>query len=473
MVKVMNLKRIGTIISREYFIRVKKKSFIFITLLTPLFFLLIMLVPSLIMLSGGGEDEVRKVVVLDNTTMLSQYFHNEEKIEYQLFDNQTTIDELKEQMDELEAFAIVNIMPIEGSLDVKVESFSKEALSVEIKTKVESIIEDAIEDIKLKSYNIENLDQIIANINTNVSIRTYTIAEDGTEKSESVELYMVLSYLLSFLIYMFVLLFGSMILRSVIEEKSSRVVEVIISSVKSFELMMGKIIGVALVALTQFFIWIAFTLILFFTAQSIIGVNLLSDPSSIEMVSTIGAGVQMEDTLTGDTSSVDKLSSEIQAALNDEDSFVSSIVQQIKDINFVYIILCFIFYFIFGYLLYASLFAAIGSAVDNEADTQQLQIPVTIPLILGLFIMLHTFQYPDSGLSFWASIIPFTSPMVMMARVPFGTVPGWELALSMVLMVITFVGIAYISGKIYKVGILSYGKKASFKDLYKWIKYKN
>ena len=236
---------------------------------------------------------------------------------------------------------------------------------------------------------------------------------------------------------------------------------------------MGKIIGVALVALTQFFIWIAFTLILFFTAQSIIGVNLLSDPSSIEMVSTIGAGVQMEDTLTGDTSSVDKLSSEIQAALNDEDSFVSSIVQQIKDINFVYIILCFIFYFIFGYLLYASLFAAIGSAVDNEADTQQLQIPVTIPLILGLFIMLHTFQYPDSGLSFWASIIPFTSPMVMMARVPFGTVPGWELALSMVLMVITFVGIAYISGKIYKVGILSYGKKASFKDLYKWIKYKN
>ena len=468
----MNLKRIGTIIGREYFVRVKKKSFLFITILTPLFFLLLMLVPSLIMFTGG-EDEVRKIAIMDNTKMLSQYFHNDNDIEYQLFDSQANIDELKAQISDSELYAVVNITPIEGSLDVKVESFSKEALSIDVKTSVESAIEDAVEDIKLKSYDIENLGEIIESINTNVNIRTYTISEDGTEKSESIELYMVLAYLLSFLIYMFVLLFGSMILRSVIEEKSSRIVEVIISSIKSVELMMGKIIGVALVALTQFFIWIAFTLILFFSIQAIIGVNILSDPATTEQLATIAGGMTAEDQLTGELSSKEAIIADVQASIADEDSFIGSIVQQIKDINFVYIILCFLFYFIFGYLLYASLFAAIGSAVDNEADTQQLQIPVTVPLILGLFIMLHTFQYPDSGLSFWASIIPFTSPMVMMARIPFGTVPGWELALSMLLMVLTFVAIAYISAKIYKVGILSYGKKASFKDLYKWIKYKN
>jgi ABC-2 type transport system permease protein len=257
-----------------------------------------------------------------------------------------------------------------------------------------------------------------------------------------------------------------MVMRSVIDEKSSRVVEVIVSSVKSVELMMGKIIGVALVALTQFFIWIALTLIIVTAVQTVAGPKVMQNMGGVtEMVAMTG-----ED---GHIDSADMIAIAQQAGADSDAGGMFEIINQIRGLDWVTIIGSFLIYFLLGYLLYASMFAAIGAAVDNEADTSQLQLPVTIPLIIGLFIMLHTFEHPSSPLSVWASIIPWTSPMVMLARVPFGIVPAWQLILSIVLLVLTFLATAWLSAKVYKIGILTYGKKSSFKDLLKWMKLKD
>ena len=314
---------------------------------------------------------------------------------------------------------------------------------------VESNIKQSLRDHKLKELDIENFDEIMQKVSSDVKIDAYTLNGDGQEKKDSVELYMIIAYLLSFLIYTFVFMFGNMVMRGVIDEKSNRIVEVIVSSVSSFELMMGKIIGVALVAITQYAIWVILL------GGVLMG---LSSAVSSKMAETVA-----------DTVAQTSVAPEVEAGTIGE---IASVMEGLSQINFGYIIFCFLIFFVLGYLLYAAMFAAVGSAVDNEADTNQLSLPITIPLMLGLFIMLHTFQHPSSTLSVWASIIPFTSPMVMLARIPFGVVPAWQLILSIVLLALTFVAIAWISAKIYKVGILTYGKKASFKDLFKWLKYK-
>jgi len=296
----------------------------------------------------------------------------------------------------------------------------------------------------------------LKDIKTNVSIKTFTIGEEGDEKVGMVEIYMAIAYISSFMIYMFIFMFGSMVMRGVIEEKTNRIVEVIISSVKPFELMLGKILGVGSVALLQFIIWVGLTVGIIFGVSSFIGVDKLAGNEQVTSSVMGGAGA-------GDMASV-------TASLSENSSPMNDVLSALSGVDFVSIILAFLAYFILGYLLYASMFAAVGSAVDNEADTQQLIFPVTLPLIIGLFIMIHTFQYPDSTLSFWGSMIPFTSPMVMMARAPFG-VPVWEMALSIGLLFGTFLFMTYVSAKIYRVGILMYGKKATFKDLIKWLKY--
>ena len=245
-------------------------------------------------------------------------------------------------------------------------------------------------------------------------------------------------------------MFGSMVMQSVIEEKSSRVVEVLISSVQAVDLMFGKIIGVALVALTQFFLWIVLTVIIVGVAFGLLGPEALSgatemaamDPSAAALAASAGSG---------------------DAAV---------IVSTLAHLPVGRLLVCFLVYFVLGYLLYASLFAAIGSAVENEADTQQLQIPVTIPLMLGFFIAFYAAsKNPDGGIAFWGSMIPFTSPIVMLARIPY-SVPTWEILLSVALLLLTFVGSAWVSAKIYKVGILMFGKKSTFKDLWNWLKQK-
>ena len=251
-------------------------------------------------------------------------------------------------------------------------------------------------------------------------------------------------------------MFGNMVMTSVINEKSNKIVEVIVSSVKPFDLMIGKILGVASVALTQFFIWVVLTLAIVFGFQLAMGPELMSDPEAMEQMTQM-AGMDSE---------------QMAQIASASDSETAQVFTALKEVNFGLIIGCFLIYFVLGYLLYASLFAAIGSAVDNEADTQQLVLPVTIPLIIGLLLMLQTFQNPDGQLAFWGSIIPFTSPMVMLARVPFeGCVQTWELLLSIGLLLVTFLIAVYFSGKIYRIGILMHGTKYSWKDIWKWLKY--
>ena len=441
----MGKSKISVIIAREFAIRVKKKSFILTTLLTPILFAALMVVPGLIA-AYSEEDEARKIAVVDNSGVVMPYMQSDSQVEFCQIVG-ATVDDLKADFDNNGYFAIVGISAMDSSKNVSVVTYSKKQLNMDIKGRISRNVEEAVEQHKLQGYGIPQLEEIMEDIESDVKLSTYTLDESGEEKVSKVEIFMVIGYIASFLIYMFIFMFGSMVMRSVIEEKTTRIIEVIVSSVKPFQIMMGKIIGVASVALTQFLIWIVFTMLIVTVAGQALGLN-----EAAQTMSSVSSEVPV---------------AEITSAMqNDGDG----LLQALKDVNYVQIIGCFIIYFVLGYLLYSSMFAAVGAAVDNEADTQQLILPITMPLIVGLFLMLHTFQYPDSALSFWGSVIPFTSPMVMMARIAYG-VPMWELALSIGVLVLTFVGMAYLSGRIYRVGILMYGKKPGWKEIWKWLKY--
>ena len=460
----MNWKKTGIVIGHEYTTRVRKKSFILTTLLTPLGMGLLICVPALIMLFAGNEE--KKVKVIDQSGVIAPYFENSEKTTYVMGGSGETVEQIRDDFDNLDYYAVVGISPLDEKGEVSVISYSKEPLNMDLKNSINRTVNKAIETRKLEQYNIQNLDAILADVKTDIRLNSMTLTSGGDAKEDSVEIYMVLSYVMSFLIYMFVFMFGTMVMRSVIDEKSSRVVEVIVSSVKSVELMIGKILGVALVALTQFFIWIALTVVI------VLAVNTIAGP---KLIQNIGGAEQIA-AMAGEDGGIHpgNISDIVQAAGTDpEASGAIKLLGQIASLDWPYIIGCFLIYFLLGYLLYASMFAAIGAAVDNEADTSQLQLPLTIPLIVGLLIMLHTFEHPSSALSVWASIIPWTSPMVMLARIPFGVVPAWQLLLSIVLLAATFAATAWLSAKIYKVGILTYGKKSTFRDLLRWMKLKD
>ncbi len=441
----MGKSKISVIIAREFAIRVKKKSFILTTLLTPILFAALMVVPGLIA-AYSEEDEARKIAVVDNSGVVMPYMQSDSQVEFCQIVG-ATVEELKEGFNNLDYFAVVGISAMDSSKNVSVVTYSKKQLNMDIKGRISRNVEEAVEQHKLQGYGIPQLEEIMEDIESDVKLSTYTLDESGEEKVSKVEIFMVIGYIASFLIYMFIFMFGSMVMRSVIEEKTTRIIEVIVSSVKPFQIMMGKIIGVASVALTQFLIWIVFTMLIVTVAGQALGLN-----EAAQTMSSVSSEVPV---------------AEITSAMQDDGD---GLLQALKDVNYVQIIGCFIIYFVLGYLLYSSMFAAVGAAVDNEADTQQLILPITMPLIVGLFLMLHTFQYPDSALSFWGSVIPFTSPMVMMARIAYG-VPAWELALSIGVLVLTFVGMAYLSGRIYRVGILMYGKKPGWKEIWKWLKY--
>ncbi|MBQ7640286.1 MAG: ABC transporter permease [Bacteroidales bacterium] len=458
----MNLSKIGLVISHEYAVRVRKKSFILTTLLTPLLFGALICVPALIMLWGGGGEQ--KVKIIDGTGELAARFEDSGNTHYELAAEGETLDLMKELFKEMGLYAIVDISPYNDKDEVTVTTYSKEPLNIEVKAAVGRTVNKAIEERKLARYKIGNLQEILSDVKTDIKLNTLTLKEDGKAEEDSVELYMIVAYVLSFLIYIFVFMFGTMVMRSVIDEKSSRVVEVIVSSVNSVDLMIGKIVGVALVALTQFAIWIGLTAAIAGGVMGAAGPKLLGSLGDSEQVMQLAAQPSL-----GVHPDLGQLA---QVATDENAPEALKMVAQIRSLNWGSILGCFLLYFLLGYLLYAAMFAAIGSAVDNEADTQQLQLPLTLPLIVGLFIMLHTFEHPSSPLSVWASIIPWTSPMVMLARIPFNVVPAWQLILSLVLLFLTFLGTAWVSAKIYKAGILMYGKKSSFKDLWHWIRMK-
>ena len=451
----MKLRNVKTIISREYLIRVKKKSFLLTTFIVPILFAALCILPSVIMFMA--KDTGKKIAVVDQSGIVMPYLVDTDAVDYQDYSAEPA-DSMKANFEELGLDVLVIVSPLDtAAKTVSVSSYSPKPLSMELKEGVQSKVNDAVEDYRLALYDITDLKQIMEDVKANISMSTYTMDESGEEKITSSEVYMIISMILSIIIYMFIAMFSGMVMQSVIEEKASRVVEVLVSSVKATELMFGKIIGVACVALTQFFLWIVLTLVLVGGFSAFVGFDsLMGDPAQTEQM--------ME--MTAQMGGVDM--AEMTAAMQEEEG-LGAVLSTLKDINWVQMVFAFIIYFALGYLLYASLFAAIGSAVENEADTTQLQMPITLPLMLAFFIALYAFNAPDSQIVWWGSMIPFTSPIVMLARIPFG-VPMWELALSIALLVMTFGACGWLSAKIYKIGILMFGKKTTFKDLWKWLR---
>ena len=451
----MKMRNITTIIGREYLTRVKKKSFLLTTFIVPILFAALCILPSVIMFMA--KDTGKKVAVVDQSGIVMSYLVDTDAVDYQDYSAEPA-DSMKANFEELGLDVLVIVSPLDtAAKTVSVSSYSPKPLSMELKEGVQSKVNDAVEDYRLALYDITDLKQIMEDVKANISMSTYTMDESGEEKITSSEVYMIISMILSIIIYMFIAMFSGMVMQSVIEEKASRVVEVLVSSVKATELMFGKIIGVACVALTQFFLWIVLTLVLVGGFSAFVGFDsLMGDPAQTEQM--------ME--MTAQMGGVDM--AEMTAAMQEEEG-LGAVLSTLKDINWVQMIFAFIIYFALGYLLYASLFAAIGSAVENEADTTQLQMPITLPLMLAFFIALYAFNAPDSQIVWWGSMIPFTSPIVMLARIPFG-VPMWELALSIALLVMTFGACGWLSAKIYKIGILMFGKKTTFKDLWKWLR---
>ncbi len=480
----MNLHIINIIIKREYLNRVKKKSFLWITFLGPVFFAAMCVLPSIIMLAT--KEEAKKIAVVDESGIVMPYLKNTKTIEYHQYAD-VDPDSLKSSLDSIGMDALLVVSPLDTvKKSVSVDSYSKKPLGVDMSGTIEDKVNDAVESFRVKSYQIAGLDKIMSDVKSDISLTSYTLDDSGKETLSASEVYMIISMVMAMIIYMFIAMFGGMVMSSVIEEKTSRVVEVLVSSVKATELMFGKIIGIALVALTQFFLWIVLTAAIVGVVGSIWGFDKIqqstTDPTT-QMAQSMGVSKEQMDAAGMNTANLTDLASKAMAktdssavasdstSVQESGNEMTAVITTLKGLNYSEMIALFIVYFILGYLLYASLFAAIGSAVESENDTQQLQLPITIPLLIGFFIAFYAFKSPDSGIVFWGSIIPFTSPIVMLARVPFG-VPAWQLALSIALLVLTFWFCAYLSAKIYKIGILMYGKKSTYKDLWKWLKQK-
>ncbi len=450
------MNKIALIIRREYITRVRKKSFIIMTLLTPFLFALIFVIPALVM--SNDDKEFKKIAVIeDGADLFKDVIPDTKDTDFEYLEG-TNINDIKTNFTDLGYYGVLYISPQVITTPNAIQLITKKQPAIGLLDHISGSMEKEIERQKLLAYNIENLDEILKTINTSVRIQTIKMDEEGSATETSTGISMALAYLSGFLMYMLVFMFGSMVMRGVIEEKTSRIVEVIVSSVKPVQLMLGKIIGVALVGLTQFGLWIMLTLAIVMVVKT----NLLPE-GTMEQIQQLPQNFAEAD----------------QAMAGMENSPISG--EQISEFQSLFasalnqpwglIIFSFIFYFITGYLLYASLFAAIGSAVDNETETQQFMLPVTIPIILGLVVAMGTMQNPESSLSFWFSMIPLTSPIVMVARIPFD-VPPWEIALSMGLMLVTIVGTVWMAAKIYRTGILMYGKKTSYKEIWKWLTYK-
>lgn len=450
----MSTRTIGIVIRREYLNKVKKKSFLLITFIVPVLFAAMCVVPALIM--RATKEEAKSIAVIDHSGIVLPYLQNNETLTF--VDHSTlTLDEAKSMIGGGEVDVVLNISALDStSRTVSAETYSSKPIGLDTQGAITAYINDAIEDYRINQVGIEDLKTIMSEVKSDVTIRTITLDETGKESITESGIFMVVSLVLGMIIYMFVAMFSGMVMSSVIEEKSSRVVEVLISSVKAIDLMFGKIIGVALVALTQFVLWIVLIVGILGITGAVVGADKVQE--------LMGAGdvTAMVDP-TGMSTDMDAMMSAAQP------SEVGVIVSTLANMPLVEILVAFVLFFIFGYLLYASLFAAIGSAVENEADSSQLQLPLTIPLIVGLLIAMYAFKAPDSQMVFWTSMFPFTSPIVMLARLPFG-VPLWQLIVSLVLLVLTFVVSAWASARIYKAGILQFGKKNGWADLWKWLK---
>lgn len=456
------MSKIKLILQREYLTRVRKKSFVVMTILGPILFAALVIAPAWI--ASLGDTDMKKIAVIDNSGFFVNKLPETETIKFDYLDN-TTLDEIKGNFPQTDYYAVLFISKLVSNTPSSVVLYSNKKPSFSVKSHIGNAIEKDIENEKLSAAGIDP--DVLKSVKTNVNIRTVEWTKSGEDKESSTELAMIVGYIGGFLIYFFIFLFGAQVMRGVIEEKTSRIMEILVSSVKPFQMMMGKIIGIGLVGLTQFGLWVLLTLVLINGAQSVFFPELGTQSANQVAMQDI-----MKETSDKDANALYLNQNQTSDLGEDaENEQFAQMFSALKDVNIGLMLGVFVFYFLGGYLLYGSLFAAVGSAVDNETDTQQFMLPITIPLILAIIVMINAINSPQGDVAFWFSIIPFTSPILMMVRIPFG-VPYWEVALSMILLILTFIGTTWLSGKIYRTGILMYGKKINYKEIWKWIRYK-
>ncbi|PQJ74870.1 ABC transporter permease [Polaribacter gangjinensis] len=440
------MSKLQLIIKREFIAKVRNKSFIVMTFLSPL--ITVGMGALVYFLMKKNDEKVKKIVYVDESRMFSEEdFTDSKTVQYVDF-SAMGIEETKKRVEAGDYYGALYIPKIDSLeiLATSIEFYSKESPGLSIMNSLESKIETKLRNNKLTNLGID-LDKI-ASSKIKSDIKMYNFS--GEESSKLINgLKIGVGAISGYLLMMFVIIYGSSVMRSVIEEKTSRIIEIIVSSVKPFQLMLGKIIGNASAGLLQFLIWGILILILGTIATSVFGVNMSE-------MQTSGLSAEQIETAK-QAAGVDKM---------------QLIVHEIMRLPLLKMFVLFIFYFLGGYMLYSSLFAAVGAAVDNETDTQQFMLPIMLPLILGVYVGFATvINDPHGPISVAFSYIPLTSPIVMLMRVPFG-VTWIELAISMTLLIVTFVGMVWLAAKIYRVGILMYGKKPTYKDLYKWLKYK-
>lgn len=454
------MSRLGLIIQREYLQTVGKKSFILTTLLVPILSILLCVVAP-IMLSNVHSDTQKVVAIVDQTPTqpYAPLIHDTDEYHFEAIGSASS-DSIHNVYAESEAdYYAVIVIPADIDSTLQLNIYSEQSVPASLGRDVEHQLRPTLRRTRIASYGIENLDQIIADCDVSLHVNSVKWDDSGAESITSAEMSEILGLLLALAIYMFVLSYGAMIMSGVVEEKTSRIVEVIVSSCKPIELMLGKIIGVALVGFTQFAIWGILLGVGGFITAGIFGIDLMSggvDPASL-------AAAQGLDPAVLGASAVPA------AEALAPDSPVAEVFQMIMSINFPLIITCFILYFVGGYLLYASLFAAFGSAVDQQQDTSQFMGPIMFFMIFALYAGMFSMENPDGPLAWWCSMIPFTSPITMMVRLPFD-VPVWEIALSLGVLYGVAFFVLWLAARIYRTGILMYGKKFEWREIWKWIR---
>jgi ABC-2 type transport system permease protein len=445
------MKNILLILQREYLVRIKKKSFWILTFLMPV---LISGFYAFLFWGVMNSREEQRVSIIDENGGFTQKFKSSPQIKFEYLNVplDSAMSQLKQKKTDIVAVIPKDIMEDPKGLKI----FTSKGVGFEIQSKIEGIIQNEIRNVKLTKAGIDQ--KILEEADVNVSSKVVVVSKEGELKEQNTAVSTILGTLSAILMFVTVIVFGMQVMRGVIEEKTNRIIEVIISSVKPFQLLMGKILGVGLVGLTQFSLWICLTFVFTSVSSSLLPSNQIAKIAQQEMSDM---PQKSKDKSVKQLTKSPKSTNEIM-----------SFFESAKNLNIPLIIGCFLFYFLFGYFFYSSIYGAIGSAVDSETDTQQFMTPIMLPLMAGYIIALMTAGQADNKLLFWASMVPFTAPITMMARLPYG-VETWELVLSMTLLVISTIGMVWLASKIYRVGILMYGKKPTLKEIGKWIFYKS
>ena len=427
------MNKILLVVKREYWTRVRKRSFIVMTLLTPLLFA--GLIGAMLWMALTDHSDEKVIAVIDESGLFVDKFQSTDELYFTY--PKESIESAKSGFNKLGPDGLLYIPKIDIYDPQGIQLYSESSPHFGVINKIENTLEDEIEKIKMKEMGVDQ--QLLKDIEARVELSTLNLTSEG-EKVSSAETTVGTAYVSSLLIYFFLFLYGVQVMKGVIEEKYNRIVEVIISSIKPFQLMMGKIIGIAAVGLTQFMLWVLLSFVVTSLGVTLFGLE--QDPSAMMEASALANGGEIPASDPG-------------------------IWQLIDTIPLTYVLVTFIIYFLGGYFLYASLFALVGSAVDSDADSQQFMFPITVPLIISIMALGFVLNDPDGQLAFWMSMIPLTSPVVMLGRVPFG-VPIWQLALSISLLIAGFVFTTWVAGRIYRIGILTHGSKVSYKTLTKW-----